>query len=323
MLARRLLRGVRSYSSSAAVAAEFKHVGVVGLGLMGHGIAQTIAQKGIKVTAVESKPEALKTGMGRIQGSLSKIVAKEVKAGKIASEAEGKSKLDQTMSLITPTTNLDDVKDCDLIIEAIIEIEQIKIDFYKHLGKISRPDAVFASNTSSLPITNMAVASGRPNQFVGLHFFNPVQIMKLVEVIRTTHTDDRVFNRMLTFGKEIGKVPVSCKDTPGFIVNRLLIPFLSQAMAMVDRKDASIPDIDVSMQLGSGHPMGPLTLSDYVGLDLCLNILKGWKEAHPNDPAFFIPKCLEEKVAKGEFGRKTGKGFYVWEGDKAIRANDA
>lgn len=254
---------------------------------------------------------------------MSKIVAKDLKAGKIASEAEGKAKLDQTMGLITPTTDIHQLKDCDLVIEAIIEIEQIKIDFYKNLGKIVNHDAVFASNTSSLPITNMAVASGRPKQFVGLHFFNPVQIMKLVEVIRTTHTSDPVFNRMLTFGKEIGKVPVSCKDTPGFIVNRLLIPFLSQAMAMVDRQDASIPDIDVSMQLGSGHPMGPLTLSDYVGLDLCLNILKGWKEAYPDEPSFIIPKCLEEKVAKGEFGRKTGKGFYIWEGDKAVRPNDA
>lgn len=146
--------------------------------------------------------------ISRISGSLSKIVARDLKAGKIT-EVEGKAKIDQTMSLITPTTDIHSVKDCDLVIEAIIEIEQIKIDFYKNLGKIVNHDAVFASNTSSLAITNMAVASGRPKQFVGLHFFNPVQIMKLVEVIRTTHTSDPVFNRMLTFGKEIGKVPVS------------------------------------------------------------------------------------------------------------------
>jgi 3-hydroxyacyl-CoA dehydrogenase len=229
--------------------------------------------------------------------------------------------LDETLALIRPTTDIGDVKDCDLIVEAIIEIEDVKIDFYKNLKSIAKADAVFASNTSSLPITNMALASGRADRFVGLHFFNPVQIMKLVEVIRTEHTSPAVFERMLNFGREIGKVPVSCKDTPGFIVNRLLIPYLTQAMAMVDRNDASIADIDISMQLGSGHPMGPLSLTDYVGLDLCLNILKGWMAAHPNDPSFFIPKCLVDKINKGEFGRKTGKGFYIWDGDKAVKPN--
>lgn len=208
------------------------------------------------------------------------------------------------------------------ISQAIVEIESIKIEFYKNLGKIAKADAVFASNTSSLPITNMAVASGRPKQFVGLHFFNPVQIMKLVEVIQTVHTDPATFDRMIGFGKDIGKVTVSCKDTPGFIVNRLLIPFLSQAMAMVDRKDAAVPDIDVSMQLGAGHPMGPLHLADYVGLDICYNVLKGWQEAYPNESAFIIPKCLEEKVKRGDLGRKSGRGFYVWEGDKLIKPAD-
>ncbi|RYG64822.1 3-hydroxybutyryl-CoA dehydrogenase [archaeon] len=308
---------------------------------MGHGIAQVAAQSGFQVVAVETKQEALDAGMKRygitysiltsnivfpllhfrISGSLSKVIAKDVKTGKIKSEVEGQQKQKEVMERIYPSVHLADVKDCDVIVEAIIEIEQLKIDFYKNLGKLAKKDAIFASNTSSLPITNMAVASGRANQFVGLHFFNPVQIMKLVEVIRTEHTDMAIFQRMLDFGKELGKVPVSCKDTPGFIVNRLLVPYLAQAMAMVDRNDASIPDIDVSMQLGAGHPMGPLTLSDYVGLDTSLNILKGWRQAHPDNPAFIVPKCLEEKVAKGELGRKTGKGFYVWEGDKAVRPN--
>jgi len=312
---RHALRGMSTES------AHFQHVGVVGLGLMGHGIAQIIAQKGLKVTAVEAKPEALKAGMDRIKGSLSKVIAKDIKAGKIKSEAEGTSKLEDILHLIRPTTDINDVRDCDLIIEAIIEIEPIKLQFYQDIGKIVREDAILASNTSSLAITNMALASGRAERFVGLHFFNPVQIMKLVEVIRTEHTSDAVFGRMLTFGREIGKVPVSCKDTPGFIVNRLLIPFLSSAMRMVDRQDASIPDIDIAMQLGAGHPMGPLTLSDYVGLDLCLNILKGWKEAYPNDTSYDIPKVLVDKVAKGEFGRKTGKGFFIWDGDKAVKPN--
>jgi 3-hydroxyacyl-CoA dehydrogenase len=194
---------------------------------MGHGIAQVAAASGFKVTAVETKKEALDIGIGRIEGSLSKVIARDVKNGKLTEE-QGKVKYDQITSRIHPTTDLADTKDCDLIVEAIIENEPIKIDFYQKLGKIASPHTVFASNTSSLPITNMAIASGRPDKFVGLHFFNPVQIMKLVEVIRTTHTDQAVFDRMLSFGKEMGKVAVSCKDTPGFIVNRLLIPFIGQ-----------------------------------------------------------------------------------------------
>lgn len=315
---------VRQYSSSRMMSANGKiqNIGVVGLGLMGHGIAQIAAQNGFNVIAVEAKKEALDTGVGRIQGSLSKIVAKDLKNGKFKSEADAKAHLDGVLGKIKPTVDIKDTRDCDLVVEAIVEIEHIKIDFYKNLGGIVNPNAIFASNTSSLPITNMAVASGRANQFVGLHFFNPVQIMKLVEVIRTEHTSPEIFQQMLQFGRDIGKTPVSCKDTPGFIVNRLLIPYLSQAMAMVDRQDASIADIDISMQLGAGYPMGPLHLADYVGLDICYNVLKGWKDAYPNDPSFFIPKCLAEKMAKGELGRKSGKGFYEWSGDKVGKARE-
>lgn len=194
---------------------------------MGHGVVQVAAQAGFKVTAVETKKEALDVGMGRIQGSLSKVIAKDVKNGKLTEE-QGQAKYSEVISRIQPTIDITDTKDCDLIVEAIVENEAIKVEFYKNLGKIAGPKTIFASNTSSLPITNMAIASGRPEKFVGLHFFNPVQIMKLVEVIRTDHTDLEVFNRLLTFGKELGKVPVSCKDTPGFIVNRLLVPFLGQ-----------------------------------------------------------------------------------------------
>lgn len=287
------------------------------MGLMGHGVAQVSAAAGFDVLAIETQQDALDTGMKRIEDSLNKVVARGIKTGKI-NEADKQKEFDRVYSRIRTTTKLEDAKDCDLIIEAIIEKEPIKIDFYKRLGAIANPDCVFASNTSSLPITNMAVASGRSELFVGLHFFNPVQVMKLLEVISTTHTLPEVADRVTKFGKEIGKTTVQCGDTPGFIVNRLLIPFLSQAMAMVDRQDACVSDIDVSMQLGTGHPMGPLMLADYVGLDTTYNILKGWKEAHPNDPAFFIPTCLETMVHRGELGRKTGKGFYVWEGDKVV-----
>ena len=296
----------------------FKTVGVVGLGLMGHGVAQVTAQAGYNVLAIEAQPAALDTGLKRIQGSLQKVIAKDVTKGKYKSEAEGKAAYDEIMSRIKTTTDLKEAKDCDLIIEAIAENMDLKINFYKNLGPIIKKECVFASNTSSLQITEMAIASGRPDKFVGLHFFNPVQIMKLVEVIKTEKTNNEVFNEVINFGKKIGKTTVSCGDTPGFIVNRLLVPYLAQAIAMYDRKDATIADIDVSMQLGSGHPMGPLHLADYIGLDTLLSIIKGWKKEFPNEPSFFIPKGLEQKVANGDLGRKTGKGFYTWNGDKVI-----
>eukprot|EP00286_Rhodomonas_abbreviata_P007838 CAMPEP_0181332680 /NCGR_PEP_ID=MMETSP1101-20121128/25241_1 /TAXON_ID=46948 /ORGANISM="Rhodomonas abbreviata, Strain Caron Lab Isolate" /LENGTH=254 /DNA_ID=CAMNT_0023442377 /DNA_START=14 /DNA_END=775 /DNA_ORIENTATION=+ len=234
---------------------SFKKVGVVGLGLMGHGVAQVTAAAGYQVLAIESKTEALDLGMKRIEDSLLKVSARAVKNGKSTPE-EAKQQFDDTISRISTTTDIADAHDCDLIIEAIIEREDIKIDFYEKLGPLIKPSCVFASNTSSLAITNMALASGRPDKFVGLHFFNPVQVMKLVEVISTTHTDKEVVDDIVTFGDKIGKKTV-----------------LTQAMAMVDRGDASTRDIDLSMQLGAGHPMGPLHLSDYIGLDTALSIL--------------------------------------------------
>jgi 3-hydroxyacyl-CoA dehydrogenase len=166
----------------------------------------------------------------------------------------------------------------------------------------------------------MAEISGRKEKFVGVHFFNPVQIMKLVEVIHTKYTDPLVFDKAFRWAKDIGKVAVKCGDTPGFIVNRLLVPFLMQAMLMVDRKDATISDIDTSMVLGAGHPMGPLHLADYIGLDTALYIVQGWVEKYPNEPSFILPQCLTGKVNAGDLGRKTGKGFYHWDGEKVGKA---
>ncbi len=289
----------------------------MGLGLMGHGVAQVTAQAGYDVLAIEMNQTALDSGMKRINNSLSKVISKDVAKGKYTEEV-GKAEFNKVMTRISTSTKLEDAKDCDLIIEAIAENMDLKVNFYKNLGKIASPKTIFASNTSSLQITKMAEASNRPEKFVGLHFFNPVQIMKLVEVIHTTKTDPAVFNKVLEFGKTIGKTTVRCPDTPGFIVNRLLVPYMAQALSMYDRKVATIGDIDVSMQLGAGHPMGPMQLADYVGLDTVLSILTGWKQEFPDEPAFTIPKCLEEKVAAGHFGRKSGKGFYTWEGDKAI-----
>lgn len=296
---------------------EFKRVGVVGLGLMGHGVAQMAAQAGFEVMAIESSPEALATGMKRIQGSMQKVLSKDVQKGKIT-EAESKIAFDKVMSRFTTTTSTADARDCDLIVEAIIENIDIKLDFYKNLGKVIKPEGIFASNTSSLQITAMGVASGRPERFVGLHFFNPVQLMKLVEVVRTDSTAPEVFDAVTAWGKQIGKVTVSCKDTPGFIVNRLLVPYMAQAMAMLDRGDASVGDIDVSMQLGAGHPMGPLHLADYVGLDTCMSILQGWSNTYPEETAFRVPASLAKLVAAGHYGRKSGRGFYKWNGDKVL-----
>lgn len=319
MLTSSLFQLQRSASSSMrrfSSVAPIKRVGIVGLGLMGHGVAQVTAAAGFEVFAVESNAEALKKGMERIEGSLAKVIAKDLKKGVYASEEESELRFAAIMGNIRPSVDLSSLKDCDLIIEAIVEDETIKCDFYKTLGPLINPQAIFASNTSSLPITSMALASERPEKFVGLHFFNPVQIMKLVEVIKCDHTDPAVFDAMVEFGKTIGKVTVRCSDTPGFIVNRLLIPYLTQAMAMVDRNDASVLDIDNAMKLGAGHPMGPLHLADYVGLDISYNVLKGWQDKYPHEGAFFVPAVLEKMMAKGTLGRKTGSGFYKWDGDK-------
>lgn len=310
----RLSAGFRRFSTGTSLWKP-ETVGVVGLGLMGHGVAQVSAMAGFKVIAVEAKDEFLKTGMKRVESSLGKVVSKNVAKG-VYDEAGGKRSYEEIMSRISFTTKLEDIKDCDLIIEAIVENIDLKLNFYKTLGPLVKKDAIFCSNTSSLQITQMAKVSGRPEKFVGLHFFNPVQIMKLVEVIRNSQTTNDTFDKVSGFGKQIGKVTVSCDDTPGFIVNRLLVPYLTQAMGMVDRKEASVPDIDVSMQLGAGHPMGPLHLADYIGLDTLHSILVGWKKNYPTEPAFFIPACLQDKINKGELGRKTGKGFYHWDGEK-------
>jgi 3-hydroxyacyl-CoA dehydrogenase len=288
---------------------SFEKVGVVGLGLMGHGICQVAATSGVhsSIVAYESEMRFLESGRARIEASVAKLVANE----KLTNE-----QADAHLNRITFTTDITLLTDADFIVEAVIENLQLKKDLYGRLGEICEPKTIFASNTSSLSISEMASFSGRPENFVGVHFFNPVQIMKLVEVIKTDKTDQVVFDKAYQWVTDIGKVPVSCGDTPGFIVNRLLVPSLMQAMLLLDRKDASVRDIDVSMQLGAGHPMGPLHLADYIGLDTCLYIVEGWVEKYPNEPAFIIPNCLKEMVKSGNLGRKTGKGFYEWSGDK-------
>jgi 3-hydroxyacyl-CoA dehydrogenase len=305
----------RSFSSSATY--DIKKVGMVGLGLMGHGIAQTAAAAGFQVVALDTSDKALDAGMKRIQDSLGKVAARGVKKGTLTEDAAN-AQVRDTLARISPTTATKDLADCDLVIEAIVENVDVKKEFYANLGQLVKPSAILASNTSSLAISDFAGASGRADKVVGIHFFNPVQIMKLVEVVRTDATDAAVFDAAKNWVSAIGKHPVSCKDTPGFIVNRLLVPYLSQAIALFERGDASKEDIDVSMQFGAGHPMGPLTLADYVGLDTTLFILEGWVRKYPNEPAFFVPDLLRQKVAEGKLGRKTGEGFYKWDGDKRL-----
>lgn len=294
---------------SKSTTTNFDTVGVIGLGLMGHGICQVTAASGnhSSVVAFESRRESLERGKKNIESSIQKMVSK----GKISVENSKR-----TLQSITFTTDVSKLANVDLVVEAVIENMDLKRDWYQKLSGICKPETIFASNTSSLSIKELAEASNRPNQFLGLHFFNPVQMMKLVEVIYTKHTDREAFDKAYNWVKSIGKVAVKCGDTPGFIVNRLLVPSLMQAMLMVDREDASVKDIDLSIKLGAGHPMGPLHLADYIGLDTCYYIVKGWTENFPDEPAFAIPECLKEKVKCRNFGRKAGKGFYEWDGDK-------
>lgn len=294
---------------------EIKKVGVVGCGLMGHGIVQVAAQGGCDVIALESDAAFLEKGLARVDKSLAKLASKNVEKGKM-DQATADAWVAETRGRISGTTDRKGVADCDLIVEAIVEDLDVKNELFKDLGSIAKPETVFASNTSSFPIAEMAAASGRPSRFVGLHFFNPVQLMRLVEVVRTDETDADVYEAAKAFGKACGKTPVSCKDTPGFVVNRLLVPYMVQAISMLDRGDASKEDIDAAMQFGCGHPMGPLTLTDYVGLDTTLSILQGWTGRYPDEPAFKIPSSLERLVKEGKLGRKSGEGFYKWEGDK-------
>jgi len=295
---------------------QIKKVGVVGCGLMGHGIAQVAAQAGFQVVALESKQEFLDAGIGRIEKSLGKLAEKAVEKGKAPEQA--KADAAATRARITGSLDKKDLADCDLVIEAIVEDLPTKNALFAELGKLCKPETILASNTSSFPIAEMAKASGRPGRFVGLHFFNPVQLMKLVEVVRTSQTEEDVFAAARAFGESVGKKPVACKDTPGFVVNRLLVPYMTQALQMLERGDATKEDIDAAMQFGCGYPMGPITLTDYVGLDTTLSILEGWVARFPDEPAFAIPAILRQKVAEKKLGRKSGEGFYKWQGDKKV-----
>ncbi len=286
---------------------DINKVGVCGCGLMGHGIAQVAAQAGCDVVVLESSQDFLDKGFSRIEGSLAKLVEKE----KI-----GQDDADAARGRISGTLDMNELADCDLVVEAIVEDLAVKRDFFASLGETVKADCILASNTSSFPVAELGAASGRPDRTVGLHFFNPVQLMGLVEVVRTDDTSDEVLEAARAFGERVGKSPVTAADTPGFIVNRLLVPYMAEAMRMLDRGDATAADIDTAMKLGCGYPMGPFTLTDYVGLDTTLSILEGWQERFPGEPLYETPDCLQSLVDEGKLGRKTGMGFFDWSGDK-------
>jgi 3-hydroxybutyryl-CoA dehydrogenase len=275
-------------------------VGVVGCGLMGSGIVQTCAQTGIETWVREVDSPTLEKGLGRIRKFLDDGVAK----GKLSAEDR-----DRTLARIHGTTKLEDLAPCELVIEAVVEHLDAKREVFSKLDSLLGPDAVLASNTSSLSITEIASFTKRPERVLGLHFFNPVPIMKLVEVIRALTTGEAAFQKARAFVEQIGKTAVIAKDTPGFVVNRLLVPYLLDAVRVLESGVASREDIDNGMKLGCGHPMGPLTLLDFVGLDTTYYIANIMFEEF-RQPMYAPPPLLKRMVLAGHLGRKSGRGFY-------------
>jgi 3-hydroxybutyryl-CoA dehydrogenase len=288
--------------------AEIKKVGVVGAGLMGHGIAQVTAQAGYEVVLREVDEQMLAKGVGKIEKQLARAVEK----GK-----QEQSDADAVRARIHGTVDYADLADCDLVIEAISEDLQLKLDMWKAVDPLVKPGALFATNTSSLAVIDQAAATSRPELFFGLHFFNPAQVMKLVEVIRCVTTSEEAFQSGVQFAESLGKLAVQTQDKAGFIVNRLLVPYLLDAIRSYEEGVGSITEIDEAMKAGAGHPMGPLTLADFVGLDtlgaIC-DVL--WDEFR--ERRFARPPTLRKMLAAGWYGRKSGMGFYDYSGEQPV-----
>jgi 3-hydroxybutyryl-CoA dehydrogenase len=285
-------------------------VGVVGCGLMGAGIAQIAAEAGYATIVREAGEAPLAKGRARIEGFLSKSVEK----GKTTKEQAA-----ATMGRLRFTTKVEDLAPCDLVVEAIVESMPAKQELFRALDGLCGPDAVFSSNTSSLSIGDMAACTKRPASFVGLHFFNPVPVMRLVEVVRTISTSDRAYQVAVEFAQKTGKTVVTAKDTPGFVVNLLLVPYLLDAIRALEKGVASAKDIDTGMQLGCGHPMGPLALLDFVGLDTTLYIADIMSHEF-KDVRYAAPPLLRRMVAAGMHGKKSGRGFYDYSAPAAAPA---
>jgi 3-hydroxybutyryl-CoA dehydrogenase len=279
---------------------SIERVGVLGCGLMGSGIAQVTAQAGFRTIVVEATPELLDRGLGNLKKTLEGLVSR----GKLEAQAR-----DEALGRLTGTVRLEDLKDCDLVIEAITENQPLKNETFAKLDRVCAPGAILASNTSSCNVTAMAAATRRAGQVLGLHFFNPVPLMKLVEVVRTILTDDSTVRMVTDWVRAVGKVPVQTKDSTAFIVNRLLVPYLLDAIRLYENGLASLEDIDQAMKLGCGHPMGPFTLLDLVGLDTTMYVAEVMFDEF-REPRYAPPPLLKRMVMAGHLGRKAGRGFY-------------
>jgi len=292
---------------------EIAKVGVVGCGLMGHGITQICAQAGWDVVVREIDQKQLDKGLGKIEKQLGRAVDK----GKLES-----ADADAVRARITPTLDYADLAGCDLVIEAITEDLDAKLAMWREVDEIVKPEAFFATNTSSLAVAAQAEATGRPEKFLGLHFFNPAQVMPLLEVVRADATGDDAADLGFSLGDELGKTTVAARDNRGFIVNRLLVPYMLDAIRAYEQGVGSVEDIDTGMMAGASHPMGPLTLADFVGLDTLASIADVMVDAY-GEERFSQPNTLRTLVEAGHYGRKSGRGFYDYSGEKPVAADPA
>ncbi|HEY8485490.1 MAG TPA: 3-hydroxybutyryl-CoA dehydrogenase [Longimicrobiales bacterium] len=291
--------------------ARIRTVAVVGAGLMGSGIAEVCARAGYETWVRELTDDLCRRGLDAIRRSLDRAVEK----GKVTAEAR-----EEALSRIHTTTALEDLTSADLVIEAITEEIDLKTELFRALDRLCPPETIFASNTSSLTITQLAAATQRPDRVVGLHFFNPVPVMKLVEVVRTIATSDGTFHSAMEFARTLGKEPIEARDASGFIVNRLLVPYILDAIRGLEMGLGSIEDIDKGMTLGTGHPMGPFALADFVGLDTLYRVAEIMFEEY-REPRFAPPPLLKRMVTLGRFGRKSGRGFYDYTGEEPVPAD--
>ncbi|XP_035444302.2 hydroxyacyl-coenzyme A dehydrogenase, mitochondrial [Spodoptera frugiperda] len=300
----------RNFSSSSAMQSAIKNVTVIGGGLMGSGIAQVSAQAGQNVILVDVSSDVLAKSQKSIGANLGRV-AKKVYKDK---PQEGEKFVSEAMARIKTSTDPSEAsKSADLVVEAIVENISVKHKLFSQLDAVAPNHTIFASNTSSLSINEICSVVKRKDRFGGLHFFNPVPVMRLLEVVRGAETSDATYKTMMEWGKAVGKTCITCKDTPGFVVNRLLVPYICEAIRLYERGDASARDIDTAMKLGAGYPMGPLELADYVGLDTNKFILDGWHKKYPDQPLFNPIPLLDKLVSEGKLGVKAGEGFYKYD----------